>query len=85
MNEPDPLADLMLEEANEHEAERETRRAVEARLHAVETRLDIAIELLKRLVDKPAHTDMNGTDLGARNIEVLERDGQDRIKTIRVR
>jgi hypothetical protein len=81
----DPLADLMLAEAEEVEAERETRRVMEERMHNVEVRLDRLIELVQQLALKPAHTDINGADLGACSIEVLERDGQDRIKTIRVR
>jgi hypothetical protein len=81
----DPLADLMLAEAEEVEAERETRRVMEERMHNVEVRLDKIIDLLKQVLSKPAHTDINGADLGACNIEVLERDGQDRIKVMRVR
>jgi len=85
----DPIDDMLLETASESaaemEAERETRRVMEERMHNIEVRLDKIIDLLKQVLSKPAHTDINGADLGACSIEVLERDGQDRIKTIRVR
>ena len=78
--EPDALATLLLEEAQEAEEWRAAIRGIEERMASFERRLDRLFELLSERGDSTLK--LNGKGF---SITVTERDAQERIKAIEVK